>query len=138
VSASEDEIVSKGSKESSPCRAQGPTRISWIWATLFVAVLLGIALVDFLAENTRSVRIEFFSAAGRVPIVVALLVGALAGAALVLVVGLARIGQLQRGRRRDNSGGNRADSQQTRIVRREGVSGENSELHPGEPAEYSD
>ena len=73
-----------------------PTRISWTWATLFVGVALGIVLVDFLAQNTRSVRIEFFSASGHVPIVVALLVAALAGAALVLVVGVARMGQLRR------------------------------------------
>lgn len=59
-------------------------------------MVLGIALVDFLAQNTRSVRIEFFSASGHVPTVVALLVAALAGAALVLIVGLARIGQLRR------------------------------------------
>jgi hypothetical protein len=62
-------------------------------------VALGIALVDFLAQNTRSVRIEFFSASGHVPVAVALLVAALAGAALVLIVGVARMGQLRRGLR---------------------------------------
>jgi uncharacterized integral membrane protein len=75
------------------------TRISWAWATLFVGVALGIALVDFLAQNTRSVRIEFFSASGHVPVAVALLVAALGGAALVLIVGVARMGQLRRGLR---------------------------------------
>jgi uncharacterized integral membrane protein len=75
------------------------TRISWAWATLFVGVALGIALVDFLAQNTHSVRIEFFSASGHVPVAVALLVAALAGAALVLIVGVARMGQLRRGLR---------------------------------------
>jgi uncharacterized integral membrane protein len=75
------------------------TRISWAWATLFVGVALGIALVDFLAQNTRSVRIEFFSASGHVPVAVALLVAALAGAALVLIVGVARMGQLRHGLR---------------------------------------
>ena len=79
-----------------------PTRISWAWATLFVGVALGIALVDFLAQNTRSVRIEFFSASGHVPVAVALLVAALAGAALVLIVGGARMGQLRRGLRSRN------------------------------------
>lgn len=73
-----------------------PTRISWAWGTLVVGLILGIALVDFLAQNTRSVRIEFFWASGQVPIVVALLVAALAGAAIVLIVGGARIGQLRR------------------------------------------
>jgi uncharacterized integral membrane protein len=72
-----------------------PTRISWAWGTLIFGVLLGIALVDFLVQNTRSVRVEFFSASGQIPIVAALLVAALAGAAVVLVVGAARIGQVR-------------------------------------------
>ena len=62
-------------------------------------MVLGIALVDFLAQNTRSVQIDFFSASGHVPTVVALVVAALAGAALVLVIGLTRMGQLRRGLR---------------------------------------
>jgi lipopolysaccharide assembly protein A len=76
-------------------RTHKPTRTSWAWGTLILGVLLGIALVDFLAQNTRSVRIEFFSASGQIPIAVALLVAALAGGAIVLVVGAARIGQLR-------------------------------------------
>jgi uncharacterized integral membrane protein len=62
---------------------------------LIIGVILGIALVDFLVQNTDSVRIEFFAASGQIPIVVALLVAALAGAAVVIVVGGARIGQLR-------------------------------------------
>jgi uncharacterized integral membrane protein len=75
--------------------ARRPTRISWAWVTLIIGVILGIALVDFLVQNTRSVRVEFFAASGQIPIVVALLVAALAGAAVVIVVGGARIGQLR-------------------------------------------
>ena len=67
--------------------------MGWAWGTLVVGLILGIALVDFLAQNTHSVRIEFFWTSGQVPIVVALLVAALAGAAIVLIVGGARIGQ---------------------------------------------
>ena len=76
--------------------ALGPTRTSWTWAFLVVAFLLGVALVDFLAQNTRSTKIEFFWASGHVPLTAALLVAALAGAAVVLVVGIARIIQLRR------------------------------------------
>jgi putative membrane protein len=72
-----------------------PTRTSWAWGTLIIGAILGIALVDFLAQNTRSVRIEFFSASGQIPIAVALLVAALAGGAIVLIVGAARMGQLR-------------------------------------------
>jgi putative membrane protein len=72
-----------------------PTRTSWAWGTLILGIILGIALVDFLAQNTRSVRIEFFSVSGQIPIAVALLVAALAGGAIVLIVGAARMGQLR-------------------------------------------
>lgn len=95
-----DESSGQASPSPSPAsgkgrRAHKPTRTSWAWGTLIVGVILGIALVDFLAQNTRSVRIEFFSASGQIPIAVALLVAALAGGAIVLVVGAARIGQLR-------------------------------------------
>lgn len=73
-----------------------PTRVSWTWFTLIVGVILGIALVDFVVQNTRLESVEFFSVSGRVPIAVALLVAALCGAAVVLVVGIARMGQLRR------------------------------------------
>jgi uncharacterized integral membrane protein len=78
-------------------RALGPTRTSWTWIALIVGVVLGIALVDFLVQNTRSTEIEFFSASGHVPLTAALLVAALAGATLVLVVGGVRMIQLRRG-----------------------------------------
>jgi uncharacterized integral membrane protein len=98
----------QASDSSSPVKtkrseARKPTRISWAWGTLILGVLLGIALVDFLVQNTRSVRVEFFSASGQIPIVAALLVAALAGAAVVLVVGAARIGQVRRRGRKDST-----------------------------------
>jgi uncharacterized integral membrane protein len=71
------------------------TRISAAWAAVVVVTLLGVALVDFILENTRSVQIHFFSAGGRVPVAVALLASALAGAAVVLFVGVARTAQLR-------------------------------------------
>lgn len=77
--------------------ARGPTRASWTWVALVVCVVLGVALVDFLVQNTKSTEIEFFSVSGRVPLTAALLVAALAGASVVLVVGVARMIQLRRG-----------------------------------------
>ena len=66
---------------------------------LVIGLAVGIALVDFLAQNTRSVQIEFFDVSGHVPIVVALLVAALCGAALVVLVGLAHRHHFRLGRR---------------------------------------
>jgi|GEM_PF-1282688 uncharacterized integral membrane protein len=71
------------------------TRIGAAWATVTVAVVLGIALIDFIAENTRSVRIDFFSSSGHIPVAVALLVAAVAGAFVVLAIGVARTTQLR-------------------------------------------
>ncbi len=79
--------------------ALGPTRTSWTWVFLIVGVLLGVALVDFLVQNTRSTEIEFFGASGHVPLTAALLVATLAGASVVLVVGVIRIIQLRHGAR---------------------------------------
>jgi uncharacterized integral membrane protein len=76
------------------------TRISGAWVAVAVAVVLGIALVDFIVQNTRSVRIEFFGASGQMPVAVALLGAALAGAVIVLTVGVARMTQLRMANRR--------------------------------------
>lgn len=71
------------------------TRISATWAGVVIAVLFGVALIDFIAQNTKDVRVEFFSASGRLPIAVALLAAALAGAVVVLAVGVSRVVQLR-------------------------------------------
>ena len=76
------------------------TRISGAWVTVAVAVVLGVALIDFIVQNTRSVRVEFFAASGQIPVAVALLAAALAGAFLVLAVGVARTTQLRLANRR--------------------------------------
>jgi uncharacterized integral membrane protein len=76
------------------------TRIGGAWVAVAVAVVLGIALIDFIVQNTRSVRIEFFGASGQMPVAVALLGAALAGAFLVLAVGIARTTQLRLAARR--------------------------------------
>lgn len=76
------------------------TRISATWAAVFVAVLFGIALVDFIAQNTLDVRVHFFSVSGRMPGAVALLAAALAGAIVVLAVGVSRVVQLRLNMRR--------------------------------------
>ncbi len=76
------------------------TRIGGAWVAVAVAAVLGIALIDFIVQNTRSVRVEFFSANGQMPVAVALLGAALAGAFLVLAVGVARTTQLRIANRR--------------------------------------
>lgn len=83
------------------------TRTSAAWVAISVAVLFGIALIDFIAQNTRDVRIEFFSASGRIPIAVALLAAALCGAIVVLAIGIGRVAQLRLHMRRQRRASNR-------------------------------
>jgi uncharacterized integral membrane protein len=71
------------------------TRISAAWVSVVVAIIFGVALIDFIAQNTRDVRIDFFSVSGRMPVAVALLVAALAGAIVVVAVGIGRVAQLR-------------------------------------------
>jgi uncharacterized integral membrane protein len=76
------------------------TRIGSAWVAVTIAAILGVALVDFIVQNTRSVRIEFFAASGKMPVAVALIGAALVGAFIVLAVGIARTTQLRLATRR--------------------------------------
>ncbi|HWE68195.1 MAG TPA: lipopolysaccharide assembly protein LapA domain-containing protein [Acidimicrobiales bacterium] len=61
---------------------------------------MGVALVDFIVQNTRSVRVAFFGANGHIPVAVALLAAAVAGGLVVMVAGVARTTQMRMAARR--------------------------------------
>src|ERR1039458_456523 len=73
----------------------GRTRISaaWIWV-IAGAVVLALLLV-FILQNTRSVKVSFFTANGTLPLGVALLVATIGGLLLAGVVASLRIWQLR-------------------------------------------
>ena len=79
------------------------TRISGTWTAVAVIVILGVALIAFLVQNTRSVHIQFFGADGHIPVAIALLTAALIGALIVLGVGIARTTQLRIAARRKST-----------------------------------
>lgn len=85
------------------------TRTSAAWAGVVVAVLFGVALIVFIAQNTSDVRIKFFSASGHLPIAVALLAAAMAGAIVVVAVGVGRVVQLRLNLRRQRRASNTQD-----------------------------
>jgi uncharacterized integral membrane protein len=90
-----------GGRSSAPGRERvRHTRTSAAWVGVVVVVLLGVALVDFIAQNTRDVHVEFFGFDGQMPLAVAMLAAALAGALIVLAVGVGRVAQLRLGMRR--------------------------------------
>lgn len=74
--------------------------MSSAWVTAFVAVILLIALIIFIAQNGRSVEVRFVTLSGHFPLALALLVAAVAGALTALGLGAARIIQLRRVARR--------------------------------------
>jgi uncharacterized integral membrane protein len=76
------------------------TRISAAWVAVAIGVVLGVGLIAFIVQNTRSIEIKFFGANGHVPAAVALLAAAVIGAIVVLVVGVSRITQLRISARR--------------------------------------
>jgi uncharacterized integral membrane protein len=96
VPAAPEARVNRRTRASSPDGVDvRHTRISGAWAAVAVTTVLGVALVDFIVENTHSVEIHFFSVAGRISVAAALLAAALAGAAVVLTIGVARTAQLR-------------------------------------------
>ena len=76
-----------------PVRA---TRAGRAWVGIAVGlVVLGLLLV-FVFQNLHGTTIQFFTAKGSLPVALALIFAAIAGAAVVLLVGSVRIIQLRR------------------------------------------
>ena len=106
LTPSEEEMVSKHSEDASapaeevqpPPTAEHvtPTRISASWTAVVAAVLILIVLVIFIAENTQRSTVNFVGFHGRAPTAVVLLIAAITGAAIVIIVGAARILQLRK------------------------------------------
>jgi len=77
-------------------RAGRRTRISAFRTGLIAGVLILILLVIFIIQNTAAVKVSFFGAHARLPLAIALLIAAIAGALLMAAAGTARITQLRR------------------------------------------
>jgi uncharacterized integral membrane protein len=66
-----------------------------VWAALIPALVFLVLLIVFIAENGQHVEVKFFGASGHISLALALLIAAVAGAAVVLLIGGARILQLR-------------------------------------------
>jgi uncharacterized integral membrane protein len=76
------------------------TRVGGVWVGFALAAVVLLLLLVFILENGQSANIGYFGAHGHLPLGVALLLAALAGALLVLIPGTARIMQLRKTARR--------------------------------------
>ena len=72
----------------------GRTRISVVWFGVDAAALVSVLLLIFILQNTRSVKITYFTVTGTIPVGVALLLAAIGGLLLAGLVASLRIWQL--------------------------------------------
>ena len=91
-------------------RALRRTRMSGVWVGLALSAVVLLLLLVFILENEKKVDIAFFGAHGHLPLGVALLLAAVAGALLVLIPGTVRILQLRRTARRHHAAAQQAGS----------------------------
>ncbi|UOX87960.1 lipopolysaccharide assembly protein LapA domain-containing protein [Amycolatopsis sp. FBCC-B4732] len=87
-----------------PSRPASPkikrTRVSGTWVAVIAGLAVLIVLLIFILQNLDSVTVHFFGAEGSLPLAIAMLFSAIGGAALVALIGGARIMQLRKQARR--------------------------------------
>ncbi|OKI22128.1 hypothetical protein A6A25_36535 [Saccharothrix sp. CB00851] len=94
--AVEPSVTGEPERTVAPPARLKPTRISGTWVAVLASIVVLIVLLVFILQNLTDATIHFFGAAGTLPLGVALLFAAIAGAILVALVGAARIMQLRR------------------------------------------
>ncbi|RSM39479.1 DUF1049 domain-containing protein [Amycolatopsis balhimycina DSM 5908] len=77
-----------------------PTRISGTWVAVIAGLLVLVVLLIFILQNLDPATVRFFGAEGSLPLAIAMLFSAIGGAALVALIGGARILQLRKQARR--------------------------------------
>jgi uncharacterized integral membrane protein len=83
-----------GEVESPAVRQIRRTRISAVWFGVVAAALVLVLLLIFILQNTRSVKVTYFTVSGTIPVGVALLFAAIGGLLLAGLVASLRIWQL--------------------------------------------
>ena len=81
-----------------------PTRIGAAWVALIVAAIVLIFLLIFIVQNSGPVQIRYFGFEGTVPLGVAMLFAAVAGALTAALLGTVRILQMRKKSRQGPAG----------------------------------
>ncbi|WP_081416583.1 lipopolysaccharide assembly protein LapA domain-containing protein [Arthrobacter castelli] len=71
------------------------SRTGALWAATTVSIVLLILLIIFILQNQGPARIVFFGLEGSIPLGMALLIAAVAGAVVVAIAGVARLTQVR-------------------------------------------
>jgi uncharacterized integral membrane protein len=93
--ATRDTVPGAARRDTGPQKLK-PTRISGTWVAVLASIVVLIVLLVFILQNLTGATIHFMGTAGTLPLGVALLFAAIAGALVVALVGAARITQLRR------------------------------------------
>lgn len=99
--ASEAEGPVSSRNTDQPPATKQRTRIGAAWIALAVGVIVLVLLLVFILQNQQSATVIFFGAEGQLPLGVLVLLAATGGALLVIVLGMARMIQLQVQARRE-------------------------------------
>jgi uncharacterized integral membrane protein len=95
-----ESFVDDTPREPAPGAKIKRTRISGTWIAVVVALVVLIFLLIFILQNLDSASVRFLGMSGSLPLALAMLFSAIAGGALVALVGGARILQLRHETRR--------------------------------------
>jgi uncharacterized integral membrane protein len=76
------------------------TRTSRTWTAALLFALVLILLLIFILQNSQRVKVSFLGFDGHLPLAVAMLFAAIAGALLIAIPGIGRMVQLRRVARR--------------------------------------
>lgn len=76
------------------------TRTSRTWTAVILFALVLILLLIFILQNGQRVKVSFLGFDGHLPLAVAMLLAAIAGALLIAIPGMGRMVQLRRVARR--------------------------------------
>jgi putative membrane protein len=91
----ESESIGPPATTSSTPQQTGRTRISAAWVGVMVGALVLVLLLVFILQNTRSVKVSYFTLAGSMPLGIALLLATIAGLLLAGGIASLRIWQLR-------------------------------------------
>ncbi|TVS98790.1 DUF1049 domain-containing protein, partial [Amycolatopsis bartoniae] len=80
------------------------TRVSGTWVAVIVALVILVFLLIFILQNLATATVNFLGMSGSLPLAVAMLFSAIAGAVLVALIGAARILQLRKATKRASRG----------------------------------
>jgi putative membrane protein len=87
-------------EQPAPPSAVATTRAAAAWFATAVALVLLVLLIVLILQNQDAVTVHYLGFTGSLPLGTALLIAAVAGAAVVTIVGVVRLTQLRLGARR--------------------------------------